>query len=70
MDLIDEVQGKFPGFGFTIIPGSLGDQHGHVRISWYYGPSDQPKTITGQDFMLVESGLIHSVTVFIDTPAE
>ncbi|KRF31644.1 nuclear transport factor 2 family protein [Paenibacillus sp. Soil787] len=70
MTLIDEVQGKFPGFVFTIIPGSLDEHHGHVRVSWYYGPSDKLQTITGQDFMLIENGLIHSVSVFIDTPAE
>jgi hypothetical protein len=58
MTLIDEVQGKFPGFGFTIIPGSLDEHHGRVRFSWYYGPPDKPQTISGQDFIFVDNGLI------------
>ncbi|MCP3793985.1 MULTISPECIES: nuclear transport factor 2 family protein [Paenibacillus] len=70
MTLIDEVQGKFPGFVFTIIPGSLDEHHGHVRISWYYGSTDKPQTFTGQEFMIVENGSIHSITVFFDAPAE
>jgi hypothetical protein len=70
MKLIDDVQGKFSGFDFTTIPGSLNEHHGCVRISWNFGPSDSPRTITGQDFILVENGLIQSVTVFIDEPTE
>jgi hypothetical protein len=70
MTLIDEAQGKFPKFGFTIIPCSLDEHHGQVRLSWYFGPSDSPQAITGQDFMIIENGIIHSVVVFVDRPAE
>ncbi len=70
MTLVDEIQSKFPGFGFTMIPGSLDEHHGHARISWYYGTTDNPQNFTGQEFMKVEKGSIHSVTVFFDAPAE
>ncbi len=70
MTLVDEIQAKFPGFGFTVIPGSLDEHHGHLRISWYYGATDNPQAFTGQEFMVVKEGLIDEVTVFFDAPAE
>ncbi|TKH41483.1 hypothetical protein NST83_12555 [Paenibacillus sp. FSL R10-2782] len=70
MTLIDEVQGKFLHFRFTIMPGSLEEHHGQVKFSWYFGPSDNPQTISGQDFIVIENGLIQSLVVFIEKSEE
>lgn len=61
MTLIDEVQAKFLHFHFGIIPDSLEEHHGQVKVSWYFGPSDNPHTISGQDFMYIKNGLVQSL---------
>jgi hypothetical protein len=70
MTLIDEVHAKFAGFRFTVIPGSMQEHHGLVRFSWYYGPEDNPKAISGQDFLMLKHNLVHFVTLFIDEPSK
>ncbi|QGQ98766.1 nuclear transport factor 2 family protein [Paenibacillus psychroresistens] len=70
MTLIDEVQLKFPGFAFSIISGSLDEHHGAIKLSWFYGPAENPKAITGQDFFLIEDDLISSLYIFIEKLAD
>jgi hypothetical protein len=67
-DLIDEVQAKNPGRVFTVFPGSIDEHHDQARISWKYESSGSPNEITGQDYIAVENGIIHSLTVFVDAP--
>lgn len=67
-DLIDEVQAKNPGRVFTTIPGSVDEHHDQARFSWRYESSENPIVITGQDFITMENGYIHSLTVFVDEP--
>lgn len=65
-ELIEEVQAKNPGRVFTVIPGSVDEHHDQARFSWRYESSEDPVVITGQDFIAVENGSIHSLTVFVD----
>ncbi|MDU0204812.1 hypothetical protein ACYEXS_34725 [Paenibacillus sp. MAH-36] len=67
-NLIDEVQAKNPGKVFTVIPGTVDEHHDQARFSWRYESSENPIVITGQDFIAVENGSIHSLTVFVDKP--
>jgi len=46
----------------------MDEHHGQVRFSWCYGPPDEPRRITGQDFILIEDGKINSLTLFVNTP--
>jgi len=68
MTLIDEVQAKFLHFHFGIIPDSLEEHHGQVKVSWYFGPSDNPHTISGQDFMYIKNGLVQSLDQYSYIP--
>ncbi|GIP53713.1 hypothetical protein J42TS3_27480 [Paenibacillus vini] len=42
---------------------SLEEHHGQVKFSWYFGPSDNPQTISGHDFIVIENGLILGVFI-------
>ncbi len=64
--LIDRVQGEHAGFVFT--PEPISWNHGLGRVTWGYGPKDQPRLIRGEDIFTVSSGRLSSAYVFIDQP--
>ncbi|OAS21533.1 nuclear transport factor 2 family protein [Paenibacillus oryzisoli] len=68
MTLIDEVQGKFPGFVF--IKTSQDEHHNVAKFTWNYGPVGGQPGVTGEDFFFIEEGLIQHLYIFIDKPGD
>lgn len=61
---LSEVQGKFPGYRFNPDPASW--NHGLGRVTWGYGPADNPNLIRGEDIFTIADGKIASLRVFIN----
>jgi hypothetical protein len=61
---LSEVQGKFPGYRFSPDPASW--NHGLGRVTWGYGPADNPNLIRGEDIFTVADGKIATLRVFIN----
>ena len=63
--LIAGVQGRFPGFRFSLAgqPDGYGDL---VRFSWRLGPDGSDGPIKGTDVATLENGRIKSVVGFLD----
>lgn len=68
MTLIDDVQEKFPGFVFS--KNTQDEHHNVAKFSWNYGPAGDPPGVTGEDFFLIENGLIEQLYIFIDKAEE
>ena len=64
-ELIDKVHAAHAGFVFT--PASASWNHDIGRVTWSYGPSDNPGLIRGEDIFTIEDGKLASAYVFIDT---
>ncbi|MDE1146419.1 MAG: nuclear transport factor 2 family protein [Azospirillaceae bacterium] len=62
--LIQKVQSAHPGFHFTPKPVAI--NHGLGRVTWGYGPADNPTLITGEDIFTIEGGKISSLRVFLN----
>jgi hypothetical protein len=62
--LIVRVQAEHPGFIFT--PGPVALNHGLGRITWSYGPTEDPGRIRGEDIFTIKGGRLASLHVFID----
>ncbi|TWB19183.1 nuclear transport factor 2 family protein [Nitrospirillum bahiense] len=62
--LIQKVQAAHPGFHFTPKPVAI--NHGLGRVTWGYGPADDPTLITGEDIFTIEDGKITSLRVFLN----
>ena len=63
--LIETVQGRFPGFGFKL----LGQPDGYaefVRFSWSLGPANTEPPIKGSDVVELRDGRIARVIGFLD----
>jgi hypothetical protein len=58
-----------PDFRFTPIRPGLG-HNGIGRLQWRAGPPHGPAAVTGTDIAYIEDGLIQSLYVFLDQPAE
>jgi hypothetical protein len=62
--LIERVQSDHAGFVFT--PDPVAWNHGVGRVTWNYGPQDNPRQIHGEDIFTVRDGKLASLRVFID----
>ncbi|MBN3724816.1 nuclear transport factor 2 family protein [Burkholderia sp. Ac-20379] len=63
--MIEKVQGAHPGFAFT--PEPVTWNHGVGRVTWGYGPRDNPNLIRGEDIFTIEGGKLASARVFINS---
>ncbi|MBE9179284.1 nuclear transport factor 2 family protein [Oculatella sp. LEGE 06141] len=70
---IDETVGgllaQFPRYQFAVDRPAQG-QHGVGRLSWIYGPPEEPRRITGEDIGIIKDGKLTTLYAFIDTPNE
>ncbi len=64
--LIARVQREHPGFVFR--PAPVTWNHGLGRVTWSYGPQDNPGLVHGEDIFTVRHGRIASIHVFINQP--
>lgn len=64
--LIARVQREHPGFVFH--PAPVTWNHGLGRVTWSYGPQDNPGLVHGEDIFTVRDGRIASAHVFINQP--
>lgn len=62
--MIDALHGKNVGFVFH--PDPITWNHGLGRVTWGYGPKDNPNQIRGEDIFTIEHGKLASARVFID----
>lgn len=62
--MIGKLHAEHPGFKFTPKPVAL--NHGLGRVTWGYGPADNPDLITGEDVFTVEGGKLSSARVFLN----
>lgn len=64
--LLQRVQGAHAGFSFT--PNPVEWNHGIGRVTWSYGPPDQPRLISGEDIFTIKDGKLSGMHVFINKP--
>jgi hypothetical protein len=62
--LIQKVQSEHPGFKFTPAPITI--NHGLGRVTWGYGPHENPNLVTGEDIFTIDDGKISSARVFLN----
>lgn len=62
--MIGDLHAKHAGFRFT--PAPVTWNHGVGRVTWGYGPADDPHRIRGEDIFTIEGGKLASARVFID----
>jgi hypothetical protein len=60
---ISRVQSKHPGFIFT--PAPVEWNHGVARVTWGYGPKDNPYLVRGEDVITVSGDRLSSARVFL-----
>ena len=60
---INKVQTRHPGFIFT--PAPVEWNHGIARVTWGYGPQDNPYLVRGEDVFTVSGGKLSSARVFL-----
>lgn len=63
--LIERVQGQHEGFVFSPEPVSW--NHGIGRVTWGFGPKDNPDQVRGEDIFTVRDGKLATLHVFLDT---
>ena len=61
---IDNVQSQHPGFVFT--PAAVEWNHGIARVTWGYGPKDNPYLVRGEDVFTVSESRLSSARVFLN----
>mgnify|MGYP004714808979 CR=1 FL=1 len=61
---ISKVQAQHPGFIFT--PAPVEWNHGIARVTWGYGPQDNPTLVRGEDVFTVSAGRLTSARVFLN----
>ncbi len=61
---ISKVQSQHPGFIFT--PAPVEWNHGMARVTWGYGPKDNPFLVRGEDLFTVSEGRLSSARVFLN----
>jgi hypothetical protein len=64
-DFIGNLLNQYPGFQFTIAK-PIETHHNRAILSWQFGPTTKPDTITGQDIFTISEGYIASFLVFVD----
>jgi hypothetical protein len=62
--MIRKVQSEHPGFKFTAKPIAI--NHGLGRVTWGYGPRDNPDLVTGEDIFMIDNDKISSTRVFLN----
>jgi len=62
--LIQKLQGEHAGFSFH--PDPVAWNHGIGRVTWGYGPSDDPNLVRGEDIFTIEDGKLTSARVYLD----
>ncbi|WP_312209651.1 nuclear transport factor 2 family protein [Pseudescherichia sp.] len=62
--MIEKVQAGHPGFTFT--PDPISWNYGIGRVTWGYGPKENPNLVRGEDIFTLQDGKISSARVFID----
>lgn len=62
--LLARVQAEHAGFSFT--PDPVSWNHGLGRVTWGFGPKDNPDLIRGEDIFTVRDGRLSSLHVFLD----
>lgn len=60
---ISEVQAQHPGFIFT--PAPVEWNHGMARVTWGYGPKDNPYRVRGEDIFTLSGDRLSSARVFL-----
>ncbi|WP_239953973.1 nuclear transport factor 2 family protein [Pantoea sp. Z09] len=60
---IGKVQSQHPGFIFT--PAPVEWNHGVARVTWGYGPKDNPYLVRGEDVFTLRDGKLASARVFL-----
>jgi hypothetical protein len=60
---ISHVQEAHPGFIFT--PAPVEWNHGIARVTWGYGPKENPDLVRGEDVFTVRDGKLASARVFL-----
>ncbi|ORM90280.1 4-hydroxythreonine-4-phosphate dehydrogenase [Pantoea cypripedii] len=60
---INKVQSQHPGFIFT--PAPVEWNHGIARVTWGYGPKENPYLVRGEDVFTVSNGKLSSARVFL-----
>jgi hypothetical protein len=61
---IQKVHGEHAGFRFT--PDPVSWNHGVGRVTWGYGPANNPNLIRGEDIFTIKDGKLASARVFVD----
>lgn len=61
---ISKIQAQHPGFIFT--PAAVEWNHGIARVTWGYGPKDNPYLVRGEDVFTVSEGKLLSARVFLN----
>lgn len=61
---ISKIQAQHPGFIFT--PAPVEWNHGIARVTWGYGPKDNPTLVRGEDVFTVSAGRLTSARVFLN----
>jgi len=61
---ISKVQSQHQGFSFT--PAPVEWNHGIARVTWGYGPKDNPYLVRGEDVFTVNAGRLSSARVFLN----
>ncbi|MEG3131121.1 nuclear transport factor 2 family protein [Pantoea cypripedii] len=61
---INKVQSQHPGFVFT--PAPVEWNHGIARVTWGYGPKENPYLVRGEDVFTVSNGKLSSARVFLN----
>ncbi|CAG9209220.1 4-hydroxythreonine-4-phosphate dehydrogenase [Paraburkholderia tropica] len=62
--LIEQLRGSHEGFVFT--PDPIAWNHGVGRVTWGYGPRDNPNRVRGEDIFTIEDGKLTSARVFLN----
>lgn len=62
--LIQKVQREHAGFKFS--PEPIAWNHGIGRVTWGYGPRDNPNLVRGEDIFTIRDGKLASAHVFLD----
>ncbi|MEX3634115.1 nuclear transport factor 2 family protein [Paraburkholderia sp. BR14320] len=62
--LIERVQTEHAGFAFT--PDPVSWNHGLGRVTWGYGPKDNPNLVRGEDIFSIHDGKLASLRVFLN----
>jgi hypothetical protein len=62
--LIEKTQSEHPGFKFSPKPITI--NHGLGRVTWGYGPRENPNLVAGEDIFTIDDGKISSARVFLN----